>query len=174
MRMNNIDLEKASAFIEEVRKDRNKAIKIKRVVGNWNFDEKNPRFSSTLEHAAGTSVIEADVPPFMGGSGLKPDPVQYCLFGLAACYAQTFASIAAEKGIELKQLSVAAENKVNLSKALGLSDEPIVERVKLSVKVSSAAVKEKLKEVEVLARERCPGVYCLTNPIPLDIEVTSV
>jgi len=96
--------------------------------------------------------------------------VQYCLFGLAACFAQTFASIAAEKGIRLIELKVSVENKVNLSKALGLSEEPIVEKVKLQVNASSDG-KENLDEVKKLAEERCPGVYCLTNPIKLDVEL---
>jgi len=170
MKLNNINLEKAGAFVEEVKKDKSKALKVKRVEGIWNLEDGKVQFTSTLEHASGTTVVEADGPPFMGGSGIKPDPVQYCLFGLAACFAQTFASIAAEEGIELKNLKVAAENKVNLSKALGLSNEPIVERVKLSVEVSSEVDKSKLKELEKLAKERCPGVYCLTNPIKLDIE----
>ena len=30
---------------------------------------------------------------------------------------------------------------------------------------------EAQKTVEQLAKERCPGVYCLTNPIKLDIEL---
>ena len=64
-----------------------------------------------------------------------------------------------------------AENKVNLSRALGLGNEPIVEKVKLSVEVLSEAEKDVLKEIESLAKERCPGVYCLTNPIKLDIEL---
>ena len=170
MKLNNINLEKAGAFVEEVKKDKSKALKVKRVEGIWNLEDGKVQFTSTLEHASGTTVVEADGPPFMGGSGIKPDPVQYCLFGLAACFAQTFASIAAEKGIKLDKLKVAAENKVNLSKALGLSNEPIVERVKLSVEVSSEVDKSKLKELEKLAKERCPGVYCLTNPIKLDIE----
>ena len=170
MKLNNINLEKAKAFAEEVIADKSKAIKIKKIEGNWNFIEGKPQFSSALEHANGSTLIEADGPPFLGGSGIKPDPVQYCLFGLAACYAQTFASIAAEKGIELKKLKVTAENKVNLSKALGLSNEPIVERAKLTVEVLSEAGKDRINEIENLAKERCPGVYCLTNPIKLDIE----
>ena len=170
MKLNNINLEKAGAFVEEVKKDKSKAIKVKRVEGSWDFREGSPQFVSTLEHANGSTVVEADAPPFLGGNGIKPDPVQYCLFGLAACFAQTFASIAAEKGIELKKLKVAAENKVNLSRALGLGNEPIVERVKLIVEVSDVD-KDKIKEIEQLAKERCPGVYCLTNPIKLDIEI---
>ncbi|HLC62550.1 MAG TPA: OsmC family protein [Candidatus Nanoarchaeia archaeon] len=170
MKLNNINLDKAGAFIEEVKKDKSKAIKIKRVEGSWNFEGGTPQFISTLEHANGSTVVEADGPPFMGGSGLKPDPVQYCLFGLAACFAQTFASIAAEKGIELKKLKVTAENKVNLSKSFGLGNEPVVEKVKLIVEVGDVD-KDKLKEIEQLVKERCPGVYCLTNPIKLDIEM---
>ncbi|MBI2233250.1 MAG: OsmC family protein [Candidatus Aenigmarchaeota archaeon] len=165
MKLNNVDMNKAGAFLEEVKADRNKAIKIKRVEGEWNFS--GVQFAATLEHATGKTIVEADGPPIMGGSGLKPDPVQYCLFGLAACFAQTFASIAAEKGIELKRLKVSAENKVNLSRSLGIGDEPIVENVKLFVTASGSG---DLKEVEQLAKDRCPGVYCLTNPIKLDIE----
>lgn len=168
MKINNVNLEKAGAFVEEVKKDKSKALKIKRVEGTWNLKEGNVQFTSTLEHAQGSTIVESDGPPFLGGSGIKPDPVQYCLFGLAACYAQTFASIAAEKGIKLQQLKIAAENKVNLSKALGLTDEPIVEKVILEVK----AVGEKgenLNEIKKLAEQRCPGVYCLTNAIKLEI-----
>ena len=170
MKINNVDMEKAGAFIEEVKKDKGKSLKVKRVEGTWNMEDGKVQFASTLEHANGSTVAEADAPPFLGGSGVKPDPVQYCLFGLAACFAQTFVSIAAEKGIELKKLKVSVENKVNLSKALGLGNEPIVERVKLLVEVSDVD-KDKLKEIEQLAKERCPGVYCLTNPIKLDVEI---
>lgn len=171
MKLNNINLDKAKVFFDEVMADKNKAIKVKRVEGSWNFNEGKPQFTSTLEHANRTTVVEADGPSFMGGSGIKPDPVQYCMFGLVACFAQTFASIAAEKGIELKKLKVSAENKINLIKALGLGDEPIVETVKLSVEAISDTDKDKLKEIETQAKERCPGVYCLTNPINLDIEL---
>lgn len=170
MKINNVDMEKAGAFVEEVKKDKVKALKVKRVGGTWNFEDGKPQFASTLEHANGSTVVSADAPPFLGGNGIKPDPVQYCLFGLAACFAQTFASIAAEKGVELNKLKVSAENKVNLSRALGLGNEPIVERVKLIVEVSDVD-KDKIKEIEQLSKERCPGVYCLTNPIKLDIEV---
>lgn len=165
MKLNNVDMNRAGAFMEEAKADKSKAVKTKRIEGEWNFS--GVQFSATLEHAAGKTTIEADSPQFMGGSGSKPDPVQYCLFGLAACFAQTFASIAAEKGIELKQLKVSVENKVNLLKSLGLGEEPIVEKVNLLVTASGNG---DLKEIENLARERCPGVYCLTNPIKLEVE----
>ncbi len=171
MKINNVNLEKVRAFVEEIKQDKNKALKVKKVEGEWNFEEGKPQFKAMLKHGDNATRIEADAPSFMGGSGLKPDPVQYCLFGLAACFAQTFTSIAAEEGIKLEKLKVGAENKVNLTKALGLGDEPIVEDVRLSVEALSDAGKDKLKEIETKAKERCPGVYCLTNPIKLDIKL---
>jgi len=170
MRLNNVDVEKAAAFVEEVKKDAGKAIKEKKVVGEWIFEDGKPQFRAILQHGENSTVAEADGPPFLGGSALKPDPVQYCLFGLAACFAQTFASIAAEKGVILKKLRVSAENKVNLTKAIGLGEKPIVERALLTVEVESNAP-EKIKEVEQLSRERCPGVYCLTHAIPLEVKL---
>ena len=170
MRINNIDIDNAAAFADEVKKDKIKALKTKRVEGNWNLENGKVQFSAVLEHPKGSTVIESDGPSFMGGSGIKPDPVQYCLFGLAACYAQTFASIAAEKGMGLSKLKVVAENKVNLLMPLGLGNEPVVEGVKISVEVS-AQNNTNLDEIKNLAGQRCPGVYCLTTPIKLDIEL---
>ncbi len=170
MKINNVDLDKVQGFVEEVRVDRTKAFKEKRVEGIWNFEEKEPQFRAVLEHADGKTAIEADAPPFLGGGGIKPDPVQYCLYGLAACFAQTFASVAAEKGIELKSLKVAAENRVNLTKSLGLGDEPVVEEAKITVS-AKADDRTKMEEIGKEARERCPGVYCLTNPVKLEIEM---
>ncbi len=166
MEINNVNLEKAGAFAAEAQKDKTKALKAKKIAGVWNLAEGRPQFSAVLQHASGSTLVEADAPPFLGGSGQKPDPVQYCLFGLAACFAQTFASIAAEKGVRLSKLSVSAENNINLSAALGMGKEPPTELVKITV-TASGAESSKLEELEALAKERCPGVYCLTHPIKL-------
>ncbi len=59
------------------------------------------------------------------------------------------------------------ENKVDLTRTLGLSGNPVVEGIELTLEVESDTTREKLEEIESLAKERCPGVYCLVNPIPL-------
>jgi uncharacterized OsmC-like protein len=60
---------------------------------------------------------------------------------------------------------------MDLSKTLGLTNNPIVEKVKITTIVKSDVQEEQLKELERIARERCPGVYCLINPIPLESEL---
>ncbi len=167
MGVNNVNTEAIMAFAAEVQRDPQAAKKRKRVEGEWVLQEGQPQFRARLEYSTGADVVESDGAPFMGGGGRKPDPIQYCLYGLAACFAGTFATLAAMEGVALKKLVVAAENRVDLSRTLGLSSNPIVEGVEITVMVSADAPREKLEEIERLARERCPGVYCLTTPIPL-------
>jgi uncharacterized OsmC-like protein len=80
-------------------------------------------------------------------------------------------SIATMMGIRIHELRVSAENFTDLSKTLGLTNNPIVERVKIVANVKSDAKEEQLKEFEKLANERCPGVYCLVNPVRLETEL---
>lgn len=174
MRINNVNIDAAGAFMEKVKADPGAAKKQKRVEGEWNFAEGRPQFAAVLPHDKGTTTAQADFAPFMGGEGLAPDPIQYCLYGLAACYAGTYVGIAAAQGVVLRGLKVVAENRVDLSRSLGLSDNPVVEQVSLSLVVESDADRATLAEIEALARERCPGVYCLTNPIPLTTTLEKV
>ena len=171
MKIHNVDMEKIDQFIEEVKKDSSKAIKTKKVSGEWNLKEDRPQFQAELEFASGKETVFSEQAPFMGGEGKKPEPIQYCLYGLCACYAATFVSLANMEGVSLKSLKVSAENQIDLSPALGLSENPIVQKVKIALLVASDASPDKLKEIEKLALARCPGVYCLTQPIPLETEM---
>jgi len=173
MKLHNVDMEKIGQFIEEVKKDPSKAIKTKKVTGEWNLKEDKPQFQARLEFALGDEMVFSDQAPFLGGEGRKPDPIQYCLYGLCACYAATFVAIANLERISLKRLKVSAENQIDLSKTLGLSDNPIVQKVKITTEILSDAPPEKLDAIQKLAKERCPGIFCLTNPIPLETEIKS-
>jgi uncharacterized OsmC-like protein len=86
---------------------------------------------------------------------------------MVACYAGTFVSLATMDGIALRELKIAVENKMDLTRTLGLSSNPIVEEIEVTLTVSSNATQKELEQIEALARDRCPGVYCLTNPIRL-------
>lgn len=171
MALNHLNLGGLKIFIEEVKNDHSKAKKSKKIECSWNFDEGKPQIESRVQHPPKETILRADFAPFMGGEGLAPDPIQYCLFGLAACFAGTFVSMATMMGIKIHDLRVSAENFTDLSKTLGLTDNPIVERVKIVTTVKSDAKEEQLNELEKLAHERCPGVYCLVNPIKLGTEL---
>jgi uncharacterized OsmC-like protein len=174
MRLNNIDLDALTEFAGEVKRDLTKAKKSKQVECTWRLEEGNPQVESVVQFPTGEALLQADFAPFMGGSGLAPDPLQYCLFGLASCFASTFANTAAAEGVKLQRLTVSAENFMDLSRTMGLSNNPIVEKVKFTVRVKSEASSETLKKLEKLSKERCPAVFCLTQPISLETEVVKV
>ncbi len=167
MGLNNINTEAAGKFFEAVKNDPQLAKKSKQVKGEWRFEDARPQFKATLSYKEGDRVVESDFPPFMGGNGLAPDPISYCLYGMAACYAGTFMSLAAMEGVEIKSLNITVGNNVDLTMSMGLSSNPIVEGVEMTLTVESDAPGEKLIEIDELTKERCPGVYCLTHPIKL-------
>lgn len=171
MSLNNFNMEAMAKFLEEAKDNPEAAKKRKRVEGEWVFEDGRPQFEAKLQFKEGEQVVQADFAPFMGGRGKRPDPIQYCLFGMASCYAGTFMAIASAEGIALEKLSISVENSVDLGKTLGLSENPIVEGVEVTFRIRSTAPKEEIEAIERLARERCPGVYCLTNPIKLETKV---
>ncbi len=170
MKKNNVNLEKLNVTIADVKNDLSKAKKVNRVEGQWNLGE-GSQFRATVQFENGKVVIEADQPTFLGGGGTQPGPMIYCLYGSASCYVATFATMAAQSGITLKKLSVTAESAIDFSKVFGLTENPIAEKVKFTLYVESDAPVAKIKEIEALSKQRCPAVYCLTNPIPLETEL---
>ncbi|OHE16296.1 MAG: hypothetical protein A2X96_03385 [Syntrophobacterales bacterium GWC2_56_13] len=168
--MNNVNLPEMQKFVATIRKDPTQAKKNKRVTGSWILEEGKPQFVSTLEYAKGRVVLSAELAPFAGGWGTSPDPIQYCLYGIAACFAVTFAATAASEGIRLTNLEVTAENWMDLRKQMGLASENIVDRVKFTVNADGAS-RDKLEKLMTLAKERCPGVECITRTIPLELEL---
>ncbi|MFQ6046827.1 MAG: OsmC family protein [Gemmatimonadales bacterium] len=170
-KLNNVNVQAVEAFAAEVERDASIGKKLKKVVGRWVFEEGKPQFTADLEYPGGTQTTETDFAPFMGGQGVRPDPVTYCLYGFASCFAGTFAAVASAEGIKLEKLEVTLENEVDLSRSVGVSDRPVTQGMSATLRVESDATREKLEEVRRLAEERCPGVYCVTNPIPFSSRV---
>jgi uncharacterized OsmC-like protein len=135
--------------------------------GEWQTGS-GPQFTTTIPVPNGDPVtFRADFPPPMGGTGSAPNPLAYCFWGGMACYAMTFAQEAAKQGVELRGLRARAEAEVDQSRALGVTDNPPVERIDWHLEVDADAPTEKLDELKRLADEQCPGVYCVRNAVEL-------
>jgi uncharacterized OsmC-like protein len=170
VKMNNVNTKEMERFFLAVQKDPTQAKKSKRVTGSWVFEQGKPQFVSTLEYPAGSVVLNGELPAFAGGWGTSPDPIQYCLYGLAACFAATFVATAANEGVQLTKLEVAAENWMDLRKQMGLAKDNIIEKVKFTVHAQGAS-RARLEKIVALAEERCPGIECLTRSVPMEVEL---
>jgi uncharacterized OsmC-like protein len=165
--MNNVNAAEMQRFVQALAKDASLGKKNKRVTGSWSLVEGTPQFSAPLEFPKGKATVHVELPPFAGGWGTSPDPIQVCLSGLAACFAVTFAAVATAEGVQLKRLDVTAENWMDLRKQMGLSKDDIIERVKFTVHAEGAD-RATLERLLKLAEERCPGSECVTRSIPLE------
>lgn len=165
--MNNVNAAEMQKFVTALAQDAALGKKAKKVTGTWSLQEGTPQFSVPLEFPKGKATINVELPPFAGGWGTSPDPIQVCLSGLAACFAVTYAAVATAEGIRLTKLQVTAENWMDLRKQMGLSKDNIIDRVRFTVDAAGAD-RATLQRLMRLAEERCPGSECVTRAIPLE------
>jgi len=136
--------------------------------GAWQTTPGAAQFRTEIPLPNGSSVVfEADFPPPMGGTGSAPNPLAYCFWGGLACYAMTFAQEAAREGVELRALRARVEATLDMSRALGVTDNPPVERIDWHLEAEADATPERLARIKELADDRCPGAFCIRNPIDL-------
>lgn len=174
MKKNNVNLGAVGALLDRARTDPGAARLQKRVEGSWSLRDGNPQFRASVAHGDGASLLQADMAPAFGGGGLAPDPLQYLLFGLAACYTATLVMIASTEGVDLGEVRAVAENTVDVSRTLGLGDKPLVERVSVRVTVSAPVDDARLAAWAKAAREGCPFAFTVANAVPLETLVERV
>lgn len=172
--INHIDLKRLNETIQRIKKDPSKAKKVTKIEGEWILKSINaPQFRAEIQTEKQKFTIGADQPTSLGGGGTRLSPMHYCLYGVAACTAATFATVAATEGVKLRKMRVTVEGHMNFSKTLGISDNPIVEEIKLMITVDSDADDKKIEALKRLVEERCPAVFCLTTPVKMTVEVVS-
>ncbi len=167
MRFNNVDLERVRQTEALMRQDPEKARREQILEGEWVLGNGAPQFRAFITYEGGQTVFEMDNPTFMGGDGALPGPMHYCFSGLAACYASTFAILAAERGIPLERLRIRVAARVNFARVFAIADAPVMEEVHIHLQIASPASDAELEQLEELARQRCPVVWTLTHPVRL-------
>ena len=168
--MHNVDVETLLHTVEQGTADPAVLRQPVELAGEWQTDAGAPQFLGRVPYPGGEVELRCDFPPPLGGSGAAPNPLVYCLWGGLACYAMTFATEAAREGVELRALRGTVTTEVDQSRALGLSDRPPVEAITWSLEIDADADGETLERLKQQADARCPGVYCLRNPISLTTE----
>lgn len=166
--LNNVNVSALEQVTKEAETDKSKVKRTQQVNGEWLLEEGGPQFKAEVSFEGGKIVLESDQPKNLGGGGTRPGPLHYCFFGLVSCYTATFATIASQMDIRLSKLSAKLEGDLNFSRVFGLSQEPVMEEIRITLEVESDAPREKLEEVERLAYERCPAIFALTERVKLN------
>ncbi|MDD5472749.1 MAG: OsmC family protein [Candidatus Methanoperedens sp.] len=175
MMVNRVDVDKFRETVENTKKDTASGKKTMEVEGEWRLGKTGPQFESRIKTEKGGEItLFSDETLILGGGGTAPNPVQYCIYGLIACYAATFAKWAAMEGIVLRSFRIKATANMDLTRAFGVTDNPILEHLKWEMIVDSDTSMEKLEKLNEIAKERCPGYYCVTHAIFPEITLKKV
>jgi uncharacterized OsmC-like protein len=172
MKLNNVNVERVEEEARNIQTDSSKAVRLNRVEGNWNLDESEAQFQAIVKFEAGEAILHCDSPPFMGGEGRAPGPLQYCIYGFTSCFASTFATVAAGAGVQLRSMRVFGESEMDFSRAFGVADKTVIREVHISLDVDADAPPEKIQELKELALHRCPAIFCLANPVLVKVDVS--
>lgn len=172
--LNNVNVDMLEQVAKAAQADKSKVKRTQKIEGEWLLQEGGPQFRAEVSFEGGKIIMESDQPKNLGGGGTRPGPLHYCFFGLVSCYTATFAAVASQMGITLRKLTARLEGNLNFSRVFGLSQEPVMEEIRISLQVDSDAPRDKLEEVERFAYERCPAVFALTERVKLktDLQIT--
>ena len=108
-------------------------------------------------------------PVHVGGQNCAPTPLEFLLSGAVGCYAAVFAFYAAKLGVSFDSFEAVARTDFDVRGHM-IADAPssAFQKVTISIDVVSDAPEEKLREVERLSYEGCPGISTLREPVPVE------
>src|SRR5216684_3443683 len=108
-------------------------------------------------------------PAHVGGQNCAPTPLEFLLSGAVGCYAAVFAFYAAKLGVAYDSFEAVARTNFDVRGHM-IADAPPsgFQKVTIAINVVSDAPEEKLREVERLSFEGCPGISTLREPVPVE------
>ena len=121
-----------------------------------------------VDERTGRYVLESDEPTVLLGTDKAASPGEYILQALAGCYAVTYSSMAAMRGIELSSLTLDMQVDFDLQGFLGLdkSVRPGAQEIRVDVRATSPnATTEQLRELTELVQQRSPIRDTLANAV---------
>lgn len=167
MKQNNLDLGVLAGVVERGQTDPSVFKLHKRVEGTWSFAEDTPAYTASMAHGDRTTELSVDIAPGFGGGGLAPDPLQYLLTGLGACYAATVVTVASMEGVDLTEMTVVAEQDVDVARVYEMGDGPLMEQITVTVRVATDVDDATLARWQQAARDKCPFAFTIINAVPL-------
>jgi len=105
-------------------------------------------------------------PVHVGGQNVAPTPLEFLLSGAVGCYAAVFAFYAAKLGVDYESFEATARADFDVRGHMMPDAPPSSFRsVKIDMRIVSDAAPERLREIERLSLQGCPGVATLRNPV---------
>jgi uncharacterized OsmC-like protein len=124
------------------------------------------------EHKA-SSVFEADHPAVFAATDDGITPIEYLLVGLASCLSAGVASVAQNRGIQLRSVEAVVEGAHDIRGILGADSDVRngFNDVKVTFHIDADASKEDIEALVAQSQKRSAVFDALSNPTNISVEV---
>jgi uncharacterized OsmC-like protein len=176
--INRINLQNFTETVHKAREDPSKSKKVVEFEGNWDIGKNGPQFSARINtENGGEFLIQSDEPVALGGNGSAPNPVQYGLYGIAACYSAAFVKWISMEGVTINKFKVKVKADMDIAASLGIMQKrpvPFYEHIKFEIIIDSDLSMEEIEKINEITKQRCACYYCLTTSIIPEIVLTKI
>ena len=117
--------------------------------------------------------FEADHPEIFASEDLGATPVEYVLVGLASCLTAGVASVAQNRGIQLRSVEARIEGSMNIQGILGIDSDVRngYEDIKITFDIDADASKKDIEALVAQSQKRSAVYDIITNPTNVEVQV---
>ena len=123
-------------------------------------------------HKTETS-FEADHPEIFASEDNGITPIEYVLVGLASCLTAGVASVAQNRGIQLRSVESKLEGTMDIRGILGIDSEVRngYDDIKVTFKIDADASKKEIEAIVAQSQKRSAVFDIIANPTTVNVEV---
>jgi uncharacterized OsmC-like protein len=123
-------------------------------------------------HKTETS-FEADHPEIFASEDNGITPIEYVLVGLASCLTAGIASVAQNRGVQLRSVESKLEGKMDIQGILGMDSDVRngYSDIKVTFDIDADASKEDIEAIVAQSQKRSAVYDAITNPVNITVEV---
>ena len=120
-----------------------------------------------------TFKFDADHPEVFASEDMGATPVEYVLVGLASCLTAGVASVAQNRGIQLRSVESTLEGKMDIRGILGMDSDVRngYDDIKVTFKIDADAPKKDIEAIVAQSQKRSAVYDVITNPVNVVVEV---
>jgi uncharacterized OsmC-like protein len=117
--------------------------------------------------------FEADHPEIFASEDLGATPVEYVLVGLASCLTAGVASVAQNRGIQLRSVEAKIEGSMDIQGILGIDSDVRngYDDIKVTFNIDADASKKEIDAIVAQSQKRSAVFDIVTNPTNVTVDV---
>ena len=119
------------------------------------------------------TTFEADHPEIFASEDRGITPIEYLLVGLASCLTAGIASVAQNRGIQLRSVESKLEGTMDIQGILGMDSDVRngYEDINVVFNIDADASQEDIEAIVAQSQKRSAVYDALTNPVNVTVEV---